>query len=172
MVDLPDILRAPFIRALEHYISQTQAEESNLGLLLVDLANLSKINHYYGYQHGDGMLSMAYERLLGVSKLPDTVFRLGSHHFAFILPGLTNPGFIALAINKVSTLLGQDTRIGEDIVHVDVNIGIGVGKHGDLDAMSLLSMAETSLAHIRAGGEHQIHALEEDKAAARQDFQL
>ena len=157
---------------MEHYISQTEAEESNLGLLLVDLGNLSKINHYYGYQHGDGMLSVAYERLLGVSKLPDTVFRLGSHHFAFILPGLTHPGFIALAINKVSTLLGQDTKIDGDVVPGDIKIGIAIGKHGDLDAMSLLSMAETSLAHIRAGGEHQIHVPEEDKESARQDFQL
>ena len=32
----------------------------------------------------------------------DTVFRISSHCFAFILPQLGNPAFIALALNRIS----------------------------------------------------------------------
>jgi diguanylate cyclase (GGDEF)-like protein len=172
LADLPEISRYPFLKALEHYIGQTRADESNLGLLLVDLSNLAKVNHYYGYDQGDSMLSTASERLLAVSKLPDTVFRIGSHHFSFILPNLTNPGFIALAINKVMSLLGQDMQVGDDIVPMDINIGIAIGLKGEHDAMDMLAMAEASLAHVRNGGQYQIHQSDEREPSQRQDFQL
>ena len=172
LVNLPEIARHSFIGALEQYIDQTRTDESNLGLLLVDIGNLAKINHYYGYDQGDLMLSDAAEQLLGVSRLPDTVFRIGSHHFAFILPGLTNPGFIALAVNKVAITLGQDMSIGDDKVPVKINIGVAIGRRGELDAVAMLGMAEASLVHVRSGGEHQIHELIEERAGARQDFEL
>jgi diguanylate cyclase (GGDEF)-like protein len=172
LVNLPEVARRPFIEALKHSIDQTRAEKSNLGLLLVDIGNLAKINHYYGYDQGDLMLSVAAEQLVGVSRLPDTVFRIGSHHFAFILPGLTNPGFIALAINKVAITLGQDMSIGDDMVPVKINIGVAIGRRGEFDAMTMLGIAEASLAHVRSGGAHQIHELVEESAGARQDFEL
>jgi len=171
LAQLPEISRYPFIQSLEHYIAETLAEESNLGLLLVDLSNLAKINHYYGYDQGDLLLSSAYERLLGVSKLPDTVFRVGSHHFGFILPGLANPGFIALAINKVTALLAQDMQIGDDSVPMVVKVGMSISFKGEANAMDLLALAEASLTHVRSGGSYQIHAVD-DEESDRLDFKL
>lgn len=171
-MDLLEIRRSEFFNGLDHYIAQTTSDDSNLGLLLVDISNLTKINHYYGYGHGDAVLSIAGERLLSVSKLPDTVFRIGSHHFAFILPGLTNPGFIALAINKVTTLLSSAVVIGTDQVQLDITIGVAMGRYGELDAMTLLSMAEASLSHIKGGGEHKLHSVGEDQFGSRHNFQL
>ena len=172
MVNLLEITRRAFIEALEHYIDQTRKDESNLGLLLVDIGNLTKINHYYGYEQGDLLLSRVGELLLGVSKLPDTVFRVGSHHFGFLLPGLSNPSFIALAINKVTTLLGQNVRIGEDAVPVEINIGLAIGRLGQLDAREMLAMAEVSLAHVRGGGDHKIFEPGDADAESRSDIQL
>lgn len=171
-MDLLEITRNEFFDGLEHYIEQTTSDDANLGLLLVDISNLTKINHYYGYGHGDSVLSIAGERLLSVSKLPNTVFRIGSHHFAFILPGLTNPGFIALAINKVTTLLSTGVSVGTDQVQLDISIGVAIGRYGELDAMNLLSMAEASLSHIRSGGVHKIHSDGDDQSGSRQNFQL
>ena len=171
-MDILEIKRGDFFDGLKHYIAQTTSDDSNLGLLLVDISNLTKINHYYGYDHGDTVLSTAGERLLSVSKLPNTVFRIGSHHFAFILPGLTNPGFIALAINKVTTLLTAGVAVGAEQVQLDISVGVAIGRYGELDPMGLLSMAEASLAHIRSGGDHKMHSVGQEQSSSRHTFQL
>lgn len=168
----PDISRHLFIKSLEHYIGQSRGESTNLGLLLIDIANLAKVNHYFGFAFGDEMLAEAHDKLLSVSKLPDTVFRVGGHHFGFILPGLTNPGFIALAINKVNNLLIGEFAIQGETVPVDVNMGIAVSRSGDVDAMGMLAMAESSLAHVRRGGDYQFEESADVQGSPGQDFQL
>jgi diguanylate cyclase (GGDEF)-like protein len=90
--DLPEIQRTVFIQALTGAVASARKDASLLGILLIDITNLSRINHYHGYGTGDRILAAAYQRLIGISKLPDTVFRVGSHRFAFILPGLCCAG--------------------------------------------------------------------------------
>ena len=99
MGNVPKIERQAFLTALGGAIAQVDADNSNLGLLLIDLANLGLINLDQGYDVGDQVLLASWNALLDVSKLPDTVFRLGGHTFAFVLPGLDNPAFISLALN-------------------------------------------------------------------------
>ena len=104
----------------------------NLGLMLIDLTNLSRINHYHGYQTGDAMLTSAHRQLLGISKLPDTVFRVGDHRFAFILPGLGNPAFIALATNKVHRVLEEELEVDKQMITAELKVGIAVNRLGEV----------------------------------------
>ena len=172
MEDLPEIQRAAFIRALTGAVAGARKDSSQLGMLLIDLTNLSRINHYHGYGTGDRMLATAYQQLLGVSKLPDTVFRVGSHRFAFILPGLTNPAFIALALNKVTRLLEGELFIDADMVSVDLKVGISVNHAGNLDTMAMLALSEASLSHVKLGGSHRMEDLLGEDGGVRADFQL
>jgi len=113
LVEVPEVQRAAFIGALSGAVAHAQQHVTHLGMLLIDLTNLARINHYHGYRTGDLMLATAYRELLGVSKLPDTVFRVGSHRFAFILPGLTNPPEY-LDVDRVRLALNDVHRIYED----------------------------------------------------------
>lgn len=172
MDDLPEIKRAPFLRALSGAVTAAQKESSHLGMLLIDITNLSRINHYHGYDTGDLMLAAAYQQLLGVSKLPDTVFRVGSHRFAFILPGLTTPAFIALALNKVTRLLEGELFIDAGMVGVDLKVGITINRGGSRDPMAMLAMAEASLAHVKLGGSHRIEDLLKEDGGGPVDYLL
>jgi diguanylate cyclase (GGDEF)-like protein len=170
--DLPEIQRTVFIQALTGAVTSARKDTSLLGILLIDITNLSRINHYHGYGTGDRILAAAYLRLLGVSKLPDTVFRVGSHRFAFILPGLTNPAFIALALNKVTRLLETELFIDADMASVDVKVGLSVNHAGHLDAMAMLALSEASLTRVKLGGSHRMEDLLGDDGGAQADFQL
>ena len=172
MDDLPEIERALFIRALTHSVDAAREDSSNLGLLLIDLTNLSRINHHHGYRTGDLMLAASYRELLGVSKLPDTVFRVGSHRFAFILPALANPAFIALALNRVTRLLEGELFVDTGMVSVDLKVGVTVNRGGHRDAMAMLALAEASLTHVKMGGDHRIEALLAEDSVGEADYQL
>jgi len=170
--DLPEIERALFIKALTNSVAAAREDSSNLGMLLIDLTNLSRINHHHGYRTGDLMLAASYRELLGVSKLPDTVFRVGSHRFAFILPALANPAFIALALNRVTRLLEGELFVDTGMVSVDLKVGVTINRSGHRDAMAMLALAEASLTHVKMGGDHRIEALLAEGSVSEADYQL
>lgn len=152
MDQLPVIQREHFIQRLCQAVEEARAEQTHLGLMLIDLTNLARINHFHGYEAGDQLLKAAYGELLELSKLPDSVFRLGSHRFAFILPDLGNPAYIALAMNRVYRSLEAELREDSEVLGVDVKIGLAINRQGNLDAMTMLAQAEASLSHVKLGG--------------------
>lgn len=156
MTQLPGIERDRFIQQLDKAVAEARAGQTHLGLLLVDLTNLARINHYHGYEAGDLVLQQAYSQLLELSKLPDSVFRVGSHRFSFILSDLGNPAFIALAMNRVQRSLVGELHGDTGVVGVDVKIGIAINRGGGSDFMAVLARAEASLSQVKLGGVQRI----------------
>ncbi|MEP4487003.1 MAG: bifunctional diguanylate cyclase/phosphodiesterase [Halioglobus sp.] len=163
MTHLPEIERQAFLSSLRSAIAEVDADESNLGLLLIDLTNLGLINLDQGYDLGDQVLLAAWNALLDVSKLPDTVFRLGGHTFAFILPGLDNPAFISLALNKVQRLLEEVVQPLLDDLELEVRVGLCVNPGGRRTVEETLATAEASLKHIKRGGQYRLEDLVGDE---------
>ncbi|MEM1111485.1 MAG: bifunctional diguanylate cyclase/phosphodiesterase [Pseudomonadota bacterium] len=168
----PDIARQQFIQSLDAAVDDTRKQASDLGLLLIDLTNLASINHYHGYEFGDRLLAAAYSALLDLSKLEHSVFRIGSHHFAFILPQLSNPAFVPLAVNRVQSALSEDLQMDAGMVAVQVVVGVAVSHGGKRDAMSTLAAAEDSLSNLKRGGKLQIEELVGQSAPPKRDYEL
>ncbi len=61
-------MRAPFLAALERYVNEGKENGTLIGLLLVDVGKLTQINHRFGFEQGDVLISDASEKLQGVSK--------------------------------------------------------------------------------------------------------
>ncbi len=155
-MQLPGIEREQFIRQLGQAAGEARAAQTHLGLMLIDLTNLARINHFHGYAAGDQVLQQAYSQLLALSKLPHAIYRVGSHRYAFILPDLGNPAFIALAMNRVQRSLAAELHGDDGVLGVDVKIGIAINRNGGLDFMTLLARAEASLSHVKLGGVQRI----------------
>ena len=156
MKQLPGIQRDQFIERLGCAVAESRADQSHLGLMLIDLTNLARINHYDGYDAGDQVLQTAYYQLLELSKLPDAVHRVGSHSFSFVLPDLGNPAFIALAMNRVHRSLETELRGNSGRSDVEVKIGIAINRRGERESMAMLAQAEASLSQVRLGGVQRI----------------
>jgi diguanylate cyclase (GGDEF)-like protein len=159
MNPLPDIQRALFMQKLAWAVTGARTKQSHVGLLLIDLTNLARINHHYGYEKGDRVLQMVYCQLLALSKLPDSVFRVGSHCFSFILPDLGNPALIALAINRVQRSLESEVHIDSNPHRVDIKIGVAINRDGGQEFMAMLARAEASLSQVKLGVEQRIEEL-------------
>ncbi len=155
----PDIQREGFLEALDTAVQVTTRESTNLGLLLIDIVNLSRINHHQGYHVGDALLGRAFDLLQTVSKLDDSIFRIGSHRFAFILRDLTNPAFITLAMSRVTRLFDESLLSDELEVAIDLKIGLAVNLLGQRDTLTMLARAESSLNHVKRGGSYSLEDL-------------
>ncbi|QIB66021.1 putative bifunctional diguanylate cyclase/phosphodiesterase [Kineobactrum salinum] len=164
--------RGEFLEVLGGAVDHAREGEEHLGLLLVDLGNLAAINHRHGYDIGDGLLREAGSQLLAVGKLPDTVFRISSHTFAFLLRQLNNPAFIALAVNRIQRLLDESLYIDADMLPVAVKIGLTVNRAGRQPAHAMLMSAEASLSQVKRGRALQIDELIAEEAPRQRNLVL
>lgn len=157
---VPDLLpaydRSSFIGSLESAIAEGIEQGSNVGLILIDIHNLRQLNHTYGFEQGDRVLHEAYDALMGIATLQGTVFRIGAGRFTFILPRLTNPAFISLAMNRVNSVLEQSFSHSEGSMPPMVFLGVAVNKGGVASALEMLVAAEQSLHEIRQGKERKL----------------
>lgn len=144
MINAP-ILRCDFLQTLDRLIAAEYSTLTNLGVVLINIANLQKINHLYGFNAGDYLISTVYQRLQNLTKLPDTVFRTDGKHFVFILPALTNPAFITLASHKIKSELEQEIELNDISLTPVITLAIALDIDKTLSADELLAHAEQSL---------------------------
>lgn len=157
MSDCPPVAaRADFLSGLDSVVAQSRQDEQHAALLLIDLSNLRGINHRHGYGIGDQLLAEAHAQLLTLSKLPDNVYRVSGKTFAFLMPGLTNPAFVALALNRLQHSLEEVLYIDEDLLPVELRFGLAVNHHSAEPALSMLARAEATLAESRLGKPLQV----------------
>ncbi|MAL93531.1 MAG: hypothetical protein CME40_00380 [Haliea sp.] len=157
MSDCPPVAaRADFLSGLDSVVVQSRQDEQHAALLLIDLSNLRGINHRHGYGIGDQLLAEAHAQLLTLSKLPDNVYRVSGKTFAFLMPGLTNPAFVALALNRLQHSLEEVLYIDEDLLPVELRFGLAVNHHSAEPALSMLARAEATLAESRLGKPLQV----------------
>ncbi|MFV2032225.1 MAG: putative bifunctional diguanylate cyclase/phosphodiesterase [Gammaproteobacteria bacterium] len=145
MDKLPPTDRQAFLGSLSRHIEAGSGKDTTLGILLVDIINLAQINHQYSYNHGDQALCHCFSQMLSVSRIPETVFRIGDHQFVFILPDLKTPSLIALAFNKISKVLKEDVIVDGQNIGLDTRIAIALNKDARYSSEATLLVAESSL---------------------------
>lgn len=165
------IERSEFLQSLSRYIDREAQAETLLGLVLINVNNLGVINHSKSFGHGDAVIEATYSRLSKISKLPQTIFRVGGHHFVFILPGLSNAAFIALATNKILRELSAPIFYQGDSIDVDIQTGFSLDKERLLDAQGYLALAEKSLCQLKMG-KSQLQLGSADNAVALDQHKL
>jgi diguanylate cyclase (GGDEF)-like protein len=145
--------RDDFLHALEGALAGARQEGQCLGLVLIDLSNLGRINHRLGYAEGDRLLRRIQAELLALSTLPETVFRVAGHGFAFILPGLQNPGFIALGGHRIRQVLDHALQAEElsESPHLCLGMAVAGGPCG-YSVEQVLATAEANLVQARLSG--------------------
>lgn len=170
MHQLPEIERTRFIHKLAQAVDQARADGSHLGLILVDLANLAGVNHNYGYETGDELLLTAYGQLLDLSKLPDSVFRMGGHSFFFYSLRSGQPRFYSPGHEQGISNSRFRVARGSGVHRVDIRIGIAVNRVGGQEFMTMLANAEASLLQSRLGGQLRIEdvLIDGDEVPAQQ----
>lgn len=126
----------------------------NFGLLIVDIRNFRRINTVYGYEFGDQVLMAVADRLRRLLAPREIkVYRIGNDEFALILPSMLHSELLAIAANKVVTLMQPPFLIDNRHLKISVTIG-NVASDQALTASpdQLLAIAERALAQARAEG--------------------
>jgi len=154
--------RSLFHDRLAHYVSMANRERQNLALCLVDIERFKTINDTLGRQTGDALLRQIAERLLSGNQDPSLVARIGSDHFAVLLPNATHEDDLVRGLEKGRERIeGEPYQLGGTEIRLSTKAGIAVFPNDGSDAETLFRNAEAALKKAKVLGERYLFYTQE-----------
>lgn len=138
--------QSAFLATLYHAVDAAQRDGRTLGLIILQVDNMNRINTTLGYGAGESLLSQTAKRLTETIQAHDQAVRIGTRKFAILLGRLMNEGHALLAANKITRAAREPVVLNGSKTTVDFSMGVAVfPAHAD-DAEALLQRAELALA--------------------------
>lgn len=167
--------RVLFTDRLHQTVARASRYGSKAAVLFADLDRLKKINDTLGHQVGDALIQQVGQRLSDTLRRSDTVGRLGSDEFAFILSDVKEAEEVASVVRKLMNALRAPFLINGSDVFTSASIGIAIYPDDAEDPDILLRHADTAMYRAKEGGrdkfEYFVAAMNE-RAQERQQLDV
>jgi diguanylate cyclase (GGDEF)-like protein len=145
-------------------IQEALSRRRTVGVLIIDLCHVARVNEKLGHQAGDTLLRMVGTRLSNVFRQGDTVARLGGDCFGILL-GRTKSAEQALTCaQSIIGLLRQPFEVDDQRVTLDTNIGVAVGPTHGRTCETLLHHSDLALQESKAAGPGIARLFEQEMA--------
>lgn len=136
--------KVSLVKKLEDIISDAKINDTQVGIVFLDLDKFKKINDVYGHEVGDILLQKVAERLKECTHKDDLIARISGDEFVIVETKMTSVSNTNL-IEKIVLAMKRPFYIKNKDIHVTFSIGRSVlGEDGD-DADTLLKNAETAM---------------------------
>ncbi len=135
---------------LERAVDVALADDTHIGLLLLDIDRFKEINDSLGHDRGDLLLMEVSRRLLEVVRETDTVARLGGDEFAVLLPTVRSVDDAAALAERVIGVFAEPYEIEGLVLHVETSLGLALLPDHAQDVTSLLKRADVAMYAAKA----------------------
>jgi two-component system, cell cycle response regulator len=131
---------------------RVQRMKTDLSLMLIDLDSFSRVNHDYGYEAGDGVLTGLANRFRRQLRSYDLMGRCGEDQFLLALPGCGRENALALAERIRTTILARPFAVGSEATTLTASFGIAVSR--GRSPLVVLREAERALDEAKLTGKN------------------
>jgi diguanylate cyclase (GGDEF)-like protein/PAS domain S-box-containing protein len=152
LTELPS--RASFYQHLEKTINLSSQNNSQFGLMYIDLDDFKQINDSLGHDVGDQLLQVISKRLIKATRDIDFVGRLGGDEFCIIMKDFTEESTSDIAANCI-TEISKPLELINRIINPTISIGIAHYPEDGLNSTSLFKAADVSLYKAKEKGKNQ-----------------
>lgn len=153
---------------LPEALARAQRQNSDLGVLFLDIDHFKHINDTHGHSCGDAVLVEFSARLLGCVRSTDLAARFAGDEFVVVLEGLRNAGEVELVAAKIVQAMARPMRVGNLLLSVTTSIGaVHVSPEEPLEAHDLLRLADEALYQTKTRGRngYSLHTKAKRRAA-------
>lgn len=136
-----------FHEAMESQWKQTQEENSDIALLMLDIDYFKMYNDIRGHQAGDQVLMLIADLCRKHCRPQDIACRYGGEEFAIILPGANSEEALAIAEDLRCAVMNEAVD-GEEYLpsqHLTISLGVAVGNADDENYNDLVARADSAL---------------------------
>jgi diguanylate cyclase len=130
---------------LNEGIVQTRRDDTLLAFHCLDLDHFKSVNDNLGHAAGDALLKLVAERLASISRVGDTIARVGGDEFVVLQIGIRHEDEAALLAHRIVRTLSSPFSIGERDVCIGVTIGIAVAPRDGVSLDRLGIKADAAL---------------------------
>jgi diguanylate cyclase (GGDEF)-like protein len=130
---------------LQEVERRRQAGARAVGLIIMRLDDLERINQRFGYPGGDIVLDEFARRIAAVAREQDFAAVTGSSTFALIVDSPLNSSHMQLAAERIAKVASEPCLVGESKVSIEVRAGVSLWPDFAENAVELLQQAETAL---------------------------
>lgn len=141
--------RTLFFERLRQRMSPGRRQPEPLGILLIDMDGLKRINDNFGHRAGDAAIRETALRISRIPRRSDIVARLGGDEFGVILGEITDHGDLLAIVGRVSQETDQPFRFEGRILHLTASIGHARFPESGDDVDALLEAADRSMYQMK-----------------------
>ncbi|MDO5675438.1 MAG: EAL domain-containing protein, partial [bacterium] len=147
--------RSSLHRDLPRAIAANRASGCMLGVFSLDLDNFKLINDVFGHEQGDALLVQVAERLRGLVRSGDVLYRLGGDEFLYLLQNASTEAAIYLMAGRLLAALKEPFFLGERKIFINASIGVSSFPLDGEDGLKLLRNADLSMHRAKAEGRNR-----------------
>lgn len=138
-------------------------------LLVFDLDNFKKVNDSLGHEAGDVLLCKVAERIRGLGRNQDSVYRLGGDEFSLIIEDTNDIHTITSIAKEVLKSIALPLRLKSQEIVLYSSIGIVLYPEDGTNPQELLKNADTAMYHAKnaGGNKYQFFSDSMNKAAVK-----
>ena len=137
--------RAAFIADLEKFIKRGEYENLLGAIVVLNPVRFSAINHAYGFETGNKLLTQIAKRLTAYFREYDVIAKLESDKFGIIMKDLKREEDIYIILYKLIDHLSKPYTVGDKIISPSFNAGISIYPKDARDPKTLMDKAEIAL---------------------------
>ena len=157
--------RSLFADRVVHALARLERDESECGVLFIDLDDFKTVNDTLGHAAGDQLLIAVAQRVTSCLRPGDTGARLGGDEFAVLLEDIAGPEDAARVAARITHSLRLPVQVAGQAVHVRASVGIGTSR--DVSAADeLLRNADLAMYMAKADGKGRFKVFEPSMRAA------
>ncbi|MFC3607505.1 putative bifunctional diguanylate cyclase/phosphodiesterase [Stutzerimonas tarimensis] len=127
-------------------------DRTQVALLFLDLDHFKMINDALGHAQGDRLLCELSCLLVDAVPTTATVCRVGGDEFAVLLPGLPEPEFAAVVVERVMEQLATPQWVGQRDILSSASVGVAISPGDGEDFETLVCNAETAMYTAKKAG--------------------
>ncbi|HYN93925.1 MAG TPA: diguanylate cyclase [Pilimelia sp.] len=133
--------RALLLPRLDEELERAGLSAGSCALFLFDVDFFKTVNDAYGHLRGDEVLRQLADRVKGLIRGYDSLFRYGGDEFVLLLPGTERAAAVRLALRLTEEIRSRE--FGEDPpLHLSISLGVASYPEDGTDATALLAVAD------------------------------
>ena len=149
--------RTLLLERLDQDIRSPGAGRRGITLFLMDLERFKNINDSFGQAAGDGLLRQVAEWLIHSVGDPARLARMGSDHFAVLIPSAEHGGEVARFLKHVIPAFhGKEFRVDGTAFNIGAKFGAAMFPDDGDNALALYGNAEAALKKAKSGGDRYL----------------
>ena len=137
--------RALLLDRIQNILAGARRNQTEVGIMFIDLDNFKTINDSLGHYAGDELLKKVASRLQSCLRAVDLVGRLGGDEFLVVLDALTNAEDIAPVAEKIAEAISEPFSLEDQVLSVSASIGVSVFPRDGETPDSLIRNADAAM---------------------------